>query len=100
MWVNYKGRGEFYRGAVVDVQDDDDTLHIAYEEGDEQEEVALRLIQPELALVENGYVEHKQKAIHVKVRRVKPNGWIDIEYPDGSIEQDVRPKAFAKIVAA
>ncbi|KAI2498615.1 putative membrane protein (DUF2061) [Fragilaria crotonensis] len=100
VWVNYKGRGEFYRGAVVDVQDSDNALHIAYEDGDEQEGVALRLIQPELALVENGYVEHKKKAIHVKVRRVKPNGWIDIEYPDGSIEQDVRPKAFAKIVAA
>jgi hypothetical protein len=100
VWVNYNGKGEYYMGAVIDVQNSENALHIAYEDGDEQEGVPLRLIQPELSLVENGYVEHKKKAIHVKVRRVKPNGWIDIEYPDGSIEQDVRPKAFAKIVAA
>ena len=98
--MNYNGKGEYYMGAVIDVQNSENALHIAYEDGDEQEGVPLRLIQPELSLVENGYVEHKKKAIHVKVRRVKPNGWIDIEYPDGSIEQDVRPKAFAKIVAA
>ena len=96
--VNYNGSGEYFSGAVTGIRDSDGALHIVYEDGDEQKSVQLHLVEPDLPIVENAYVEHRSQGLHVKVRRVQPNGWIDIEYPDGSIEQDVRPKEFAKIV--
>ena len=98
VWINYKGRGEFFKGAVMGVRESDGALDIAYVDSDRQHGVPLDLAMPEVPLVENGYVMHHAKKSEAQILRVKPNGWVDIRYPNGATQQDIKPAAYTRLV--
>jgi hypothetical protein len=74
VWINYKGQGELFKGAVMGVRESDGALDIAYLDSDRQHAVPPDLALPEVPLIENGHVMHNPKESVAQVLRVKPNG--------------------------
>ena len=100
IWVDYDGSGNFFKGAVMGVSETDGTLDMAYVDGERQSGVPVYLASPDAPLVENDFVMYTKtkKQYMVQVKKVKPNGWIDIEHsPGGRIQEDVRPKNFRRL---
>lgn len=98
VWVNYKGQGELYKGVVMGVRETDGALDIAYLDSERQKGVPQDLAIPEVPLVENGHVMHHPKKSVAQVVSVKPNGWIDVRYPNGGTEQNVKPATYSRLV--
>jgi hypothetical protein len=98
VWVNYKGRGKLFKGVVMGVRETDGALDIAYLDSERQKGVPQDLAIPEVPLVENGHVMHHPKESVAQVLSVKPNGWIDVRYPNGVTERDVKPAAYARLI--
>jgi hypothetical protein len=99
VWVDYKGQGELFKGAITSINEVDRTLEVAYFDGDEEVNVSFELVIPEGPLIENGNValKVKKKGQNALVTRVRPNGWIDVKLQNGESQQNIRPKIYKRL---
>jgi hypothetical protein len=99
VWVDYQGEGELFKGTITSINELEQTLEVAYLDGDEEVDVSFDLVIPEGPLIENGHVSMKtmRKGEKALITRVRPNGWIDVTFQNGISNQNVRPKNYKRL---
>jgi len=99
VYINYNDGGIWFRGRIKKIRTSG-SLDIHYYDDDKQTKVPRRLAVEEVPLEENMKVLLKQEdtdGIEGTIKRVRPDGGIDMIFDSGETQRDINPNEYERI---